>query len=124
MRHLLEAWRQVASHALRRRQRVEKLLMLRLQILQAAHHVVIFFVADSRLVKHIVVVVVLVEFLPQPVYFRFKQIHISNYFATNLVKFIRTQADLPLFFDYSKKINVTFVIETKQTTVWQQDSIP
>ena len=56
-------------------------------MLQAALLVVLFFGAVRRLVMHVVVVVVLVEFLPQPVYFRFKQIHISNYFATNLVKF-------------------------------------
>ena len=65
MRYLTELRLQVAAHALRRRVGVGHLRMAGFQVLQLVHQLVEVVVADTRLVQHVIPVVMLMQLVPQ-----------------------------------------------------------
>ena len=68
MGHLNELLIQVAPHAPRRRVRLVKFGMGRLEVLQLPHHAVELLVGNLRDVQHIIIIVVAVQFIAKPLY--------------------------------------------------------
>ena len=81
--HLCELVVEVTPHPLRRTVGVEAFGMRLLQVLQFAHELVELQVADTRLVKHVVPVIVFVQLLAQDLNPRFDSffVHYSLYFS-------------------------------------------
>ena len=71
MRHSLERLVQVASHPLRRRVRVGILRIEQLKIFQTMHHLVKVIIRNRWLIQHIIIIIVLLQLLPELIYFFF-----------------------------------------------------
>ncbi len=67
MRNLDEALARLAAHPLGGRVGSDQLRMLRLERFQLVHQAVEFGIADLGIVEHVVAVLVMADFLPQPV---------------------------------------------------------
>ena len=88
VRHLTELRLQVATHALRRRIGIGHLGMAGFQVLQFVHQLVEVIVADTRLVQHVIPVVVLMQLAPQLLYplFLVHELSDNHFFAVNNIK--------------------------------------
>ena len=79
VKHLLEPLTDVATHTLRGRERVGKFGVRLFKVLQFVHLEVELHIADGRLIEHIVVIVVAIQFVAQLLDFCFNVGHRKIY---------------------------------------------